>query len=338
MRVLVIRLSSMGDVVQTLPAITDAKKANPNLQVDWVVDQAFHEIPSWNPVVQNTFASPPRQFSNLQTPEFKSFLRRLRANRYDFIIDLQGHWKSAIASRLAAGFHAGYTGDSVNEWGAHTLYRKRFRVAKNMHSIARMRMLMAACLGYSVPGSELDYGIERSRLPESIFPLVRPYAVFIHSTSWDSKNWAEHNWITLKEKVVRSGLDVVLPWGSDSERQRAERIAGADANAHVLPQLSISGKAAVIANAAVTVGLDTGLSHIAAALGVPSVTLYGATDPLLTGALGENQLHLASNFECVKCHQSVCDYSSHERPACFQELTPAVVWNSLQNVLQGKLR
>jgi heptosyltransferase I len=324
----------MGDVVQTLPAIADAQKANPDLELDWVVDRSFCEIPAWHPAVHEVLSSPPRRLSNLRSPEFQEFLRKLRAKDYDFIIDLQGHWKSATAARFAKGIHCGYTGDSVNEWGAHFLYGKRFSVPRNLHSIVRMRQLMATALRHSFDSESPDYGINRKRLPPNVVDAGEPYVVFIHSTSWESKNWAEKNWQMLRDYALKSGFRVVLPWGNQKERQQAERIAGEESKATVLPDLSISQKAAVIAEAAGTVGLDTGLSHIAAALAVPSVTLYGATDPQLTGAVGQNQVHIASVFECVKCHQSVCKHRNPAKPACLNEIPASHVWSALTKLLE----
>jgi heptosyltransferase-1 len=297
------------------------------------VDQAFSGIPSWHPAVSNVIASPPRKLSNLRRTEFQSFVRDLRATTYDRIVDLQGHWKSAVVARLAHGVTSGYTGSAVNEWGAHLFYSNRLFVPKQLHSIERMRRLMASAIGYSFDAETTDYGIDRSRFPKIPLTLPNPYMVFIHSTSWESKNWPEQNWQELRAIVIGAGFYVLLPWGNSAERNRAERIAAGEPRAIVLPELSISQKAAVLAEASATIGLDTGLSHIAAALGVPSVTLYGATDPLLSGAIGQNQIHLTSEFQCLRCHRSRCDYPDEHRPACFKDITPARVWDTLNGVI-----
>ena len=331
MRVLILRLSSMGDMVHTLPAITDASLAYPGVQLDWAVDQAFSEIPGWHHSVRQVIASPRRSLSNLPSIEFRGFLKTLRSVEYDLVVDLQGHWKSAIVGRFASGIHCGYEKKSVNEWGAHLFYDKKIFVSRKQHSIRRMRELLSRAMGYKFEDQNVDYGIDRSRLPQLHLELRHPYIVFIHSTSWESKCWREDYWQNLARKAMDSGMQVVLPWGNESERFRAERIAAKERNVFVLPDLNISQKASVIAGASATVGLDTGLSHIAAALDVPSITIYGATDPFLIGATGKNQTHILSDFECVKCHQSSCNYSprSGSSPACLDEITPEIVWNSL---------
>jgi heptosyltransferase I len=340
MRVLIVRLSSMGDVVHTLPALSDAARAIPGLRFDWAVDEAFAQIPAWHPSVDKVFPSALRRWGWTAplNEEFESFRKTLRQEHYDLIVDLQGEFKSALIARLARGVRCGYDLDSVHERGAQLVYRKKFNVARGAHSIQRMRQLLAQALGYSYAKDDVDYGIDRARLQPAPVELSEPYLVFIHSTSWESKNWPETYWQELTRKATGAGYRVVLPWGDESERERSVRIAGGSDSVTVLPKLSISEKALIIKRAAASVGLDTGLSHIAAALGVPSVALYGATDPLLCGTVGDRQLHIASDFECVKCHEGKCFYNkpSEFKPACFVSITPELVWIELQEIMSQK--
>jgi len=292
----------MGDVVHTLPALSDAAHALPSIRFDWAVDESFAQIPAWHRNVDTVFPIALRRWrgdlaSQSGRAEARTFLKTFRAEKYDVIVDLQGEFKSAFVARLARGPRAGYDGASAREWGAQVSYAKRFNVAKGAHSMSRMRRLLSQVLSYSYDETSVDYGIERARLLPAPMQLKQPYVVLIHSTSWESKNWPEHYWRELAQKISGAGFSVVLPWGSEAERERSERIGGGISNSFVLPKLSISEKASIIGDAAGTVGLDTGLSHIAAALAVPSVTLYGATDPNLCGTIGTNQIHLASGFE-----------------------------------------
>lgn len=339
MRILIVRLSSMGDVVHTLPALSDAARADPAIRFDWAVDEAFAQIPAWHRNVETVFPVALRRWrgdlvTSRDRSEVSSFLKDLRRERYDLVVDLQGEFKSALIARLARGARCGYDGPSAREWGAHVSYRQRFNVPKGAHSMARMRRLLSQALSYSFDEGEIDYGIVRERLLPAPIELKRPYIVFIHNTSWNSKNWPEHYWRELMNQVAASGFSVIFPWGSETDRERAARITHENPNGMVLPKLSISEKASIIAGAAATVGLDTGLSHIAAALGIPSVTLYGATDPNLCGAIGENQIHIASGFECVRCHETECTYTTTTfKPACFEEIKPADVWTKLQHAI-----
>jgi heptosyltransferase I len=338
MKVLVVRLSSMGDVVQTLPAIEDASRAIPDISFDWAVEEDFADIPAWHPRVERVIPVSFRRWKRersaaIRGGEAGTLTRALREARYDAIVDLQGEMKSALVARLAKGRRVGYDSRSVHEWGAQAAYHRRIRVAKGQHSIKRMRQLMSEALGYSIDGLRVEYGIDHSRLPQPSIDLPERFLVFVHTTSWTSKNWPERNWHDLVEMAVSAGFQVVLPWGTQAERERAERISSG--RVIVLPDLSIAQKAAIIARAEAVVGLDTGLSHIAAALGVPGISLYGATDPRLVGATGRNQVNMASSFECVFCHETRCSYGGSEpvEPACFVGVRPVEVWQKLEELL-----
>ena len=329
----------MGDVVHTLPALTDAGRANPTITFDWAVDESFADIPAWHANVGKVFPVALRRGkAGLSTAagrlEVNAFLKELRGQRYDAIIDLQGEFKSAFVARMARGTRNGYAGMSAREWGAQLVYRNRFTVPKGQHSMARMRQLMAQALLYSYDESEVDYGIRRELLPVPSLQTERPYVVFIHSTSWAAKNWPENYWRALAEQVSAAGYSIVLAWGSEVERERSETIACNIPRAIVLPKLSISEKASIISRATATVGLDTGLSHIAAALDVPSVTLYGATDPNMCGTVGKNQIRIVSEFECVNCHETDCSFTkSAFKPACFESVTADLVWRRLEQLM-----
>lgn len=336
MRVLIVRLSSMGDLVHTLPALTDAARAIPGVRFDWVVDEAFADVPRWHGSVDRVITSAHRRwgrelFQSYRGGELSRFWKAVREQHYDAVVDVQTEIKSAVVTRIAKGIRYGYDRKSVHEWGSQFAYERKFSVSKSQHSIQRMRQLLALSLGYSFADKDLDYGIDRSRLPALSLKIRQPFAVFIHSTSWTSKCWPLEYWHDLAGRVLSSGYAVVLPWGTQEEKLRSGKIAGNRPGAMVLPDMSISEKASVIAEAQFTLGCDTGLSHIAAALSIPSLTIYGATDPALIGATGRNQIHIVSEFECVRCHQTKCTYPKNvePRPSCLAGMTPDFVWSKL---------
>lgn len=338
MKVLIVRLSSMGDVVQTLPAIEDAVRAIPDISFDWVVDESFADIPKWHPSVDTVIAASMRRWrgdaaSILTDKQLGAFIKQVRATRYDAVVDLQGVLKSAAVTRLARGRRVGYDSRSVHEWGAQAAYRRRIRVEKGRHSISRMRELLARALGYELPAADPSYGVDPTRLPRVAVPLPDRFVVLVHATSWTSKNWHIERWQELRQLVEQGGYVPVLAWGDSAEKERAAVIAGR--NGIVLPEMSIAEKAAVIARSSAVIGLDTGLSHIAAAFGIPGVSLYGATDPDLVGATGANQINLATTFECRFCHQRQCTYpvEPEQKPACFSVFDPQTVWSSVGGLM-----
>lgn len=330
MRVLVVKTSSMGDVIHTLPALEDARKAVPNIVFDWVVEEAFAEIPAWHPSVERVIPVAIRRwrkrfFHSMASHEWKDFRIELARFHYDYIIDAQGLLKSAWITYCAKGPSYGLDRKSVREPVAAMFYQHRINVPKDMHAVERLRHLFAAALNYELPQEVGDYGIQRSQfLVTQVRP--KPYVVFLHGTTRHEKHWPENYWQALAKKITAQGFEVLLPWGSEHERERAERIAGNVEDVVVLPSLSLSALAGVIANAHAVVAVDTGLGHLAAALDVPAISLYGPTSPSLVGAYGKQQIHLTAGGLSAE-GLPVTD------PEIFTPLTPEIVMDKLQPIL-----
>ena len=331
-RVLLIKLTSLGDLIHALPALSDAKDARPELEFDWVIDENFQEIARWHPAVKGVVTSNHRQWREALThpATFGSMSRLIagiRAVEYDLVIDAQGNFKTALLSMFAKGPRAGFDRHSVREWIAHLAYQRRFAVSRNAHAIERLRLLFAAALDYPVPASLPDFRLQRERFVKPKVDLPREYLVFVHSASWKTKLWPETHWEDLLKRSVQAGFRVLLPWGNSEEEARARRLA-VHSGIQVLPRLSLSEMAHVLERARACVCMDTGLSHLIAALNVPSITLYGATDSGLIGASGRSQVHLRSDLDCSPCQKKTCRYSSTENP-CLRQITPERVHREL---------
>ena len=299
MKVCVIKTSSMGDVIHTLPALTDAQKAIPNLSIDWVVEENFAEIPRWHPAVNRVIPIALRRwrkapFSIQTRNEWKNYRTLLQAENYDAVIDAQGLIKSALfATRFAQGVKHGYDRQSIREPLASFFYDKKYAISYQQHAVERIRQLFAQSLGYELPQVQGDYGIARHFLHQT---SEKNYVVFIHSTTRADKHWEESEWKKLIEKITAlSDCEIHLPWGNEQEKARAERLTQAHSNVIVLPKLTLTELAKQLANAKAVVSVDTGLAHLTAALDKPNITLYGATDPKLIGCYGENQHYLSVN-------------------------------------------
>ena len=297
MRVLLIKTSSLGDVIHTLPALTDAARAIPGIQFDWVVEEGFAEIPAWHPAVAQVIPVAIRRWrkhpwQTFKSGEWRRFKARLRETKYDLVIDAQGLLKSAWLTRYVQAPVAGLDRDSAREPLASRFYDNTFAVAKNQHALERVRQLFAQALGYPLPAGIGDYGLDRAGMADA---SVQPYLLFLHGTTWASKHWPESDWRALAERMNALGWAVQLPWGNEAEKARAERIASGLDNAVVLPKLNLAGVAKVIAGARACVAVDTGLGHMAAALDVPTLSLYGPTLPGKVGAYGKGQIHLCAS-------------------------------------------
>ena len=284
-KILLVKTSSLGDVVHNLPVVSDIRKACSDAVVDWVVEKSFAAIPSLHPGVRRVIGCELRKwrrscFKRETRRAWRAFLDELRAERYDTIVDTQGLLKSAVIARAAQGRRVGLDWRSSREplW---PFYDEVHRIPWSLHAVERNRQLAATALDYRVNG-QLHYGIAAQKAAEPWLPKA-PYAVFLHATSQLRKCWPESHWLELATRLTASGYAFVLPWGNASERERAVRLAAALSAAHVAPRLDIGALARVLAGARFAVGVDTGLTHLAAALAIPVVGIFGATDPRSTG-------------------------------------------------------
>jgi heptosyltransferase I len=337
MRVLIVKTSSMGDVLHTLPALTEAGKALGNVKFDWVVEESFAEIPSWHPLVDRVIPVAWRRwrkhfFKSIFSQEFKSFVRQLRQREYDVVIDAQGLIKSAVFTRLARGKRVGLDKQSLWEPLARFAYKQHCAVNPDQHAVMRIRQLFSQALGYSLTDN-IDYGLDKARLAGNQ-AAEKPYVLFIHGTTWKTKLWPEVYWQALANKVVVAGYAIQLPWGNAAEKQRAERIAQHCQSATVLAKMNLSEIAKVIVGAKAVVAVDTGLGHLSAAFAVPTISLYGPTNPGAIGTIGPGQIHLNSNIACDKrCRDNACVKKVDIKPACFASIDADCVFSKLSQLL-----
>ena len=291
MRIALIKSSSMGDVIHALPVVSDVMTAYPGTEIDWIVEEAFGDLVRLHPQVRQTVAVAIRRwrrtpFARPVWAQIGALRGHLREQRYDLALDLQGLIKSAWLSRLTGAPVTGFARGSARESLATLAYRQAFPVPANLHAIERLRALAGLALGY-VPAGLPRFGL---RVPPARLTWCSegPYAVFLHATSRAEKQWPADHWRALAHELMARGLSIVLPWGSAAEYLQAQQIAvavtqGMKAGTHrvaapiVAPRLSLADCAVLLNGAAAVVGVDTGLTHLAAALSRPTVALFAAT-------------------------------------------------------------
>lgn len=337
-KVLLIKTSSMGDLIHTLPAIMDAAKNIPNVMFDWVVEEAFAEIPSWHPRVQTVIPVAWRRLRKqplqlFRSKELLTFFRLLREQHYDYVIDAQGLLKSAIITRFARGSRWGLDWHSAWEPLASLAYQNKITVDPNLHAVTRMRKLVSSALSYPFVDSAPDYGLHFEVGPTANKPKS---LLFVHGTTWDTKEWPEQYWMQLASIAIKNQFNVFLPWGNAREQQRAIRIQAAVPNVSILPRTSLTDLAKHLVATTAVVSVDTGIGHLAAALNIPTVSLYGPTDPKEVGTQGQRQQHLAVDFACAPCKKNNCQYKemSSVTPACFETILPEKVWKTVTEVIK----
>jgi heptosyltransferase-1 len=289
--ILFIKTSSLGDVIHHMPAVTEARRRRGHAHLAWVVEEAFAPLVRLHPAVNEVIPIATRRwrsaaFAPRTWREIAGFIVALRKHDYDEIVDSQGlFFKSALIARLARGRRHGYDARSIRERAACSLYDVQHRVDRNLHAIARNRVLTGLALGYA-PGGGIDFGLEREKLANR----GGSYGILLHATARTQKEWPEAAWMALGRALQARNGSLTVPWGTAAERLRSERIAAAIAGATVPDRQPLEMLARQIAGASFVIGVDTGLLHLAAALGVPLVGIFVGSEPGLTGPMGRGPI------------------------------------------------
>src|SRR5215471_14372055 len=291
--ILFIKTSSLGDVVHHMPAITDARRHLPDARLAWVVEEDYAPLARLHPGVDDVIPVATRRwrgslFTLATWREVTRFRNTIRARFYQAAIDTQGLLRTAVIAKNVRGPRHGYDRASIREPLASQFYDVRHRVEWHAHAVPRNRTLCGLALGYE-PKQPLDYGLDRAAIASAAM-AAKPYAVLLHATAQPGKLWTNAHWVAVARGVCDRGFDVVLPWGSPAERTRSEAIAAAagigQGPDRVPDRRPLDAVAALIAGASFVIGVDTGLVHVAAALGVPLVAIFIDSEPGLTGPIG----------------------------------------------------
>lgn len=288
--ILFIKTSSLGDVIHHMPALTEARARRPDARFAWLVEEAFAPLVRLHPAVDTVVTVAWRRWrKSMGSPttlrEIGASLTAIRAERHDEIVDSQGLLRSALIARVARGRRHGYDRASIREPLASLFYDVRHTVSRDLHAVDRNRILTGMALGYTPQGAP-DFGLDRAR-----FRGEGPrYAVLLHATARPEKEWPEADWIALGNALAADGYDLVLPWGSNVERARAERMAAQLRRARVPERQPLDQVARLMADAELVIGVDTGLMHLAAALGVPLIAIFTGSRPDLTGPVGRGPM------------------------------------------------
>jgi heptosyltransferase-1 len=295
--ILFIKTSSLGDVIHHMPAVSDARRSLPDARIGWVVEEAFaplvrlhRAVDSVIPVASRRWRSAP--LSPATWREIGTFRRAMREQTHETVIDAQGLLRSALIARFARGRRHGYDRASVRERVASWFYDVHHGVDRSLHAITRNRMLTGQVLGYAPEGGP-DFGLDRATLAAGAATRM---AVLLHATARPEKEWPVARWIALAQALGARGYQTVLPWGTEAERLRSVEIAASVPHATVPERQPLDEMARVIAHAAFVVGVDTGLLHLAAALGVPLVAIFLGTEPGQHGPLGTGKIEIVGTL------------------------------------------
>ena len=296
MRILLVKMSSMGDIIHNMPLVHDIKQHYPEAIIDWVVEEPFVELARLNPLVNCVITVGMRRwkkalFSKKTWVEFLRFKKNLQQVHYDAVLDTQGLIKSAVIAKLANGQSYGQNSDTAREALAGRLVNRPLDIPRNLHAISRNRLVGALALNYAVNDNSVQYDIQfNAESDPNLTDLLPQNCIMLfHSTARDAKHWPNKYWIALGKYLNTQGYTLALPWGSDIEKKRAELIAKTLNNSLVLPKLSIVQLASLMRQAKACLGLDTGLTHIAVALNIPTLAIFTDTHLWQAGTMPSQQ-------------------------------------------------
>jgi heptosyltransferase-1 len=346
MKILVVRLSSLGDILHLFPAISDLRRRQPETEIHWLVEPAFAEMVSWHFAVDKVITVPLRAHKKYwwKLPRLLSGLKRqLKAEKYDLVLDAQGLLKSAILARLAGAKIYGFSKDSAREPLAAKFYQKTASVEKGLHVIEKNRQLVALLFGAD-SSQALDYGLEAfsqkqmaASLPAVLQNLSgQPTLVLLHGTTWNSKYWPESSWLALVALLAEQGVRCLLPWGNEIEHQRALRLQKAGGEmAMVLPKLPLTELMRVMLHTQGFVSVETGIGHLATVLDIPGIMLHGPTDPAYSGIVDKSCVHITSGLDCSPCFKRDCPklQSPSEIPPCQSSISAQEVVSFCKNLI-----
>ena len=335
MRVLIIKTSSMGDILHTVPALHDAREAHPEVHFDWLIEQAYVPLVDKHPFVHKCIPIQLRShkgnfLSYLRSPAYKTLRRKLKLTSYDFVIDAQSLLKSAWFTRLAQGERCGYTWATCREPFASLAYQKICDISLQEHAITRTRQLFAQSLNYTYLDHPPTYHLKTTQ-KECTSPLN---IIFFPGTTWRSKMWPIQHWVNLGQQLASHGYHIHIAWGSAEEKQCAETIASNITHAVATPDLSMIGMKDYLNNIQAYVAVDTGFAHLAAAMDIPGVCLMGPTSPMHSGPQGAHQVPLTLTRACSPCRKRHCQFvDKNDDSLCLSTIQASDVCVKLRSIL-----
>ena len=335
MRVLIVKTSSIGDIIHTLPALTDAHRALPQARFDWLVERDLAPICTWHPAVERVLTVSYRYWrwrpiTGVLGGHLAAIRTELRAQSYDAVIDAQGLYKSALMTAMVRGPKHGFDLASCREKLAPLAYDHHYRIPSDWNAVARLRHLFSRALGYALPEGAPDYGLDGSRFGAS--DHREPYLVFLHGSAWRTKLWPVERWRSLAERAQRAGFTVCVPWFRRLERVRAEAIGRGLDGVEILPPTDLDDMARLLVNATGVVAVDTGFAHLATGFAVPKVSLYGPTRFAHAYPCGRQ---LGAGLPCAPCRNKICNLTGnvHAEAPCLAAISAARVWRELSSLL-----
>jgi len=347
MRVLIVKLSALGDIIHALPVLDYLHTVHPGIETDWIVEENYRDILEGNPLIKQLHVARTRKWrKNLFAAETRKEIAELkltlRQRKYDLAFDIQGNIKSGIVTALCgAEKRYGFDRQGVREFPNILFTTNQVPLRRNdFHITSRSLRVVSVPFGKDYQGMSFKTEImtrrEDDAAAEAFLATLSDGLVFVFhpGTTWETKLWHEAGWIELGKRILEKYPDatILLSSGNDSERAVADRISsGVGKSARPLPKLPIKTLAAFLKKADLVIGGDTGPVHMAAAVGTPTVSFYRVTDAKRNGPAGDNHLHVQSPMHCTACLRKECDKDA----ACRESIKAEYIMKGVEKILSG---
>jgi len=347
MRILILKTSALGDIIHALPVLDYLHQVAPGVRIDWVVEEAFLELLSGNPLIDRLITVSFKRwrkapFAPRTLREIGAFRKRIQEREYDLVFDIQGNFKSGLVCWLANSKRKiGFSRDNMQEQlnGLFTDQKVVLR-PDDRHATIRYLRIVSAPFNADPAGLTLMTDIHTAHEDEAAGRIVSqtgsgPVLLFHTGTTWQTKLWHEAGWISLAHSLLRCypAATLLLSWGNESERETAVHIVQqVGARAQVLERLPLKRFAALLKRVDVVVGGDTGPVHLAAVVGTATVSFYRCTDGSLNGPQGDRHVIVQSPLACTKCLKKTCERNEE----CIGSITPQAIASGVEHLLRER--
>ncbi|MBI2608012.1 MAG: lipopolysaccharide heptosyltransferase I [Deltaproteobacteria bacterium] len=328
-KILIVKPSSLGDIIHTLPVLHNLKKSAPSSHIHWLIDEDFKNILEAHPLITKLWFFKKEAWKKpsqlLKTSrEVLALRKNLIQEKFDVVIDIQGLLRSALFTYLTKSkIRIGFL--DAREKLSALFYNIKITGGKPIHAVERYLKLLSP-LG--INKYEIEFPLPA---PKNTFKKTCPYYVVVPGARWATKRWPSYYFIELIKKINKKAIII----GSSQDREIAQKICHAvpEFTLDLSDQTSLQDLISIIKQAQFVIGNDTGPIHIAAALKIPVYALFGSTNPLRTGPYGHSDKVFNISLPCAPCFKKTCYQKGNQHLSCLKQLTPQDVYQKIINIL-----
>jgi lipopolysaccharide heptosyltransferase I len=346
LKILIVKVSALGDVVHALPVLAYLKSADPAVKIDWLVEKPFASVLEGHPLIRRVHALETKSWRKAggaaPVTGVIKLVKLLRREKYDLVLDLQGNSKSGLFTLSSgAAIRVGFDRAAVREWPNLLATNRRVALTAADHHVGD-RALALARVGFPggtdrrLAGPLAVDSVSLSRIEKLLAEQGLqdgPLVVFHYGTTWATKLWPLASWQELAVKLMSMGIRPILTWGNEDERVAANAIAeSCGGNPVIWPRGSLVDLVALLSRVDLVVGADTGPVHIAAAVNTSTVSIYRVTDARRNGPRGDRHICLQVPMDCSPCLRKSCERDAE----CGKSIAPSMVLEAIRALLKGK--